>query len=75
MKNKREMKKEEKKCDCIQKIRDDIRGHVGVSVYPQNLDLISNRLFITFSPMGKHRKDKEVNVYMTHCPFCGKEIF
>jgi hypothetical protein len=61
-------------CNCIETLRKEYSQRVGKDVYPENLDLLSNRLFIAFSPMGKSKRNETINVFITHCPFCGKKL-
>lgn len=37
------------------------------------VELLSGRAYITFTARNNGKKDKEIPVMLSKCPFCGKE--
>ena len=62
------------KCECLKHVYDGLRSKFPeINELPDNVELISNREFSTYSFKTKVRGRKPITLLYGYCPHCGKK--
>lgn len=60
-------------CNCMREMEQKLIEKMGCDDADGPVELLSGRAYITFTARNNGKKDKEIPVMLSKCPFCGKE--
>ena len=59
-------------CNCVEEFNKKFSEHLGVEGRLENVEMLSGKVYSTFSYRDSKDKEKTESILHSHCPFCGK---